>query len=171
MGAALKALEEKGGVAAVAACANLIGGSIASLPLHFYKRGADGSRQRDQASPLWWLFNERPCANWSAAAWWQFVSDSRMFHGDGFALMNRSTRGDRILSIEPWHPAYVQVDLDGDGRLLYEFHPRPGVDPVGARVRVREQDDVLHIPSAGFDGRRSPSMLRSALNHAAAAGE
>lgn len=153
-------------VAAVIACVNLIGGSIASLPLHFYRRAANGERERNNDSALWWFFNERPLANWSASALWQFFSDSRMFHGDAFGLLHRSPRG-LLLGIEPWHPGLVDVVREDDGRLRYHFYPRPGIDSIGARVRVAEMDDVLHVPGPGFDGRRSPSMLRTALTNAA----
>lgn len=154
------------GVAAVIACVNLIGGSISCLPLHFYRRSAENKRERDATTPLWWLFNERPSPTWSAAAFWQYLSDSRLFHGDAFAIIHRTAMG-AVSSIEPWHPLCVEVDVDTDGRLLYAFYPRNGVDPIGMRPLVREQDDVLHIPGPGFDGRRSPSMLRAALSNAA----
>lgn len=157
------------GVAAVIACVNLIGGSIASLPLHFYRREKDGSRQRID-SPLWWLFNERPSAAWSAAAFWQYMSDARLFHGDAFARLHRGSAmatGGQVIGVEPWHPLFVDVEVDTDGRLIYGFRPRPGIDPIGTKTVVLEQDDVLHIAGPGFDGRRSPSMLRSALRHAA----
>ena len=154
-------------VAAVLACVNLIGGSIASLPLHFYRRAADGERERNNRSALWWFFNERPLSNWSAAAMWQFFSDSRMFHGDAFGLLHRNPRSGALLGIEPWHPLLVDVERDTDGRLLYHLFARPGIDRSGTRTRVVEMDDMLHISGPGFDGRRSPSMLRTALTHAA----
>jgi HK97 family phage portal protein len=153
-------------VAAVIACVNLIGGSIASLPLHFYRRSADGERQRNNNSALWWFFNERPLSNWSASAMWQFFSDSRMFHGDAFALLHRSPSG-ALRGIEPWHPGLVDVVRDTDGRMLYYLFARPGIDPIGTRTRIVEMADMLHVPGPGFDGRRSPSMLRSALTNAA----
>lgn len=156
-------------VSAVVACINLIGGSIASLPLHMYRRTPDGRERVKTGQPdaLWWLLNERPHPDWSAAAWWQFMSDSRLLHGDAFALIHR--RAPEGLpgatmpeAFEPWHPLCVDV-VRVEGRLLYTFHP---MDGKGA-PRTVEADDVLHIPGPGFDGKRSLSQLRYALMYPA----
>jgi HK97 family phage portal protein len=151
-------------VASVTACVNLIGGSIASLPLHFYRRTDTG---RDRYTPdFWWLFNERPYGNWSAAAFWQYLSDSKLFHGDGFARIHRASRlSNTIAGIEPRHPTYTEVDRVGN-RNVYTFHPQP-CDPEGTKAVTVDQDDVLHIPGPGFDGRRGLSQLSYGLRHAA----
>lgn len=149
-------------VSAVVACTNLIGGSIATLPLHFYQRMPGDERQRAQgglAESLWWLFNERPHPDWSAAAFWNYISDSRLLHGDGFAIIGRGGRaGAEPTSFEPRHPDFVDVQRI-DGRLLYTFWPQQ----IGERVRVLEADDVLHIPGQGFNGLRSLSQLKFGL--------
>lgn len=149
-------------VAAVSACCDLIGGSIASLPLHFYRRMPDGQRQR-YTPELWWLFNERASNEYSAAAFWQYMSDSRLLHGDGFARIVRASRySPTVVGVEPWHPSLVEVDRV-DGRLVYTLY---GKEP-GDLTIVVDQDDMLHFPGAGFDGKRSMSAIRYALRHAA----
>lgn len=152
-------------VSAVVACINLIGGSIACVPLHFYRRTSDGRERATGGMPdrMWWLLNERPHPEWSAAAWWQFMSDARLLHGDAFALIRRDgPYGVEPVAFEPWHPDYVDVDRV-DGQLLYTFHP---MDGTGKAITV-QADDVLHIPGAGFNGKRSMSQLRSALMYPA----
>lgn len=157
-------------ISAVVACTGLIGGSIASLPFHFYRK-ANGVRERvtgGVGERLWWLFNERPHHAWSAAAFWQYLSDSRLLHGDAFA---RIRRGDAIrtggepVAFEPIHPGCVEVDeAPDDGRLLYTIWS----DAAHAgRPEVVESSDMLHIPGPGFDGKRSMSQLRYALMHPA----
>lgn len=148
-------------VAAVVACTNLIGGSIGSLPLHFY-REAEKGRERIK-SDLWWAFNERPHEQWSASAFWQYLSDSRLLHGDGFAKIKRASRtSPKPVAFEPWHPQLVRVlKRPEDGRLVYTFMPRVD-DPAGSGETL-EADDVLHIPGPGFDGVRSISQLQYGL--------
>lgn len=148
-------------VAAVSACCDLIGGSIGCLPLHFYRRTPQG---RDRyTSDLWWLFNERPSPQFSAAAFWQYISDSRLLHGDGFARIVRSSPySPTVIGVEPYHPLLVDVDKVG-GRLVYTFHPRDTTE----KMIVADQDDVLHFPGAGYDGIRSVSALKYGLKHAA----
>lgn len=148
-------------VAAVQACCDLIGGSISSLPLHFYRRTATG---REKYTPeLWWLFNERPSPQYSAAAFWQFISDSRLLHGDGFArIVRASPYSPTVTAVEPYHPRLVDVDRV-DGRLKYTLHGRYTEEP----TIVVDQDDMLHFPGSGFDGERSKSALSHALQNAA----
>lgn len=146
------------GVAAVYACLGLIGGAIASLPLHIYKR-TDAGRERAKDHPLWWFFNEQPCACMSAAVMWEYLTWSLLLHGDAFAVIQRaSPMSPRIVGIEPLHPQCVSVQ-EVEGRLVYSVFEN------GA-TRVLDQDDMLHVPGLGFDGKRGLSPLRYAARQA-----
>lgn len=148
-------------IAAVYACINLIGGAIASLPLHFYRRDSDGSRNRMRHDD-WWLFNESPYPAWPAASAWMFALQSRMLMGDSFWKIHRK----QSVSVskdprwyEPLHPSLVTVRRDPDrpGYLLYMVARADG------GIEKIEQDDMLHIPGPGFDGLRGMSQLGSVL--------
>lgn len=147
-------------VSAVVACTNLIGGSIASLPLHLYRReGDDRVAYKDDT---WWLLNERPFASWSAAGFWQYLSDSRLFHGDAFARIHRAARlSPKPAGFEPLHPQRVRVTRARGGWLSYTIMP---AFPGEATVTV-EQDDMLHVTGPGFDGLRSMSQLQYGLRN------
>lgn len=146
-------------VAAVTACVNLIGGSIASMPCHLYRRGQNGDREAYK-DDVWWLLNERPAPGWSAAAFWEYLVASRLFHGDAFARIIR--RGDKAAGFEPIHPGRVEVDKVG-GMLVYTIRPEDSED----RSITVQQDDMLHIPGPGFDGKRSLSQLQYGLRNSA----
>lgn len=149
-------------VAAVTACVNLIGGSIASMPLHTYRRGKDNGREAYK-SDLWWLLNERPHAAWSASAFWEYMLASRLFHGDAFAEIVRTGRySPDIQAFEPIHPQRVEVKRVG-GRLRYIIKPLESGEP----ARVLDQDDMLHVSGPGYDGTRSLSQLQYGLRSAA----
>lgn len=141
-------------VSAVYACIAKIAGSIASLPLPLYERTADG-RQRTNNDPLWWLLNEQPHPQWTAASFWEWVIGCNCLRGDAFVQIQRG-RGGNVTGLKPLHPDTVGVETSGD-YLTYQVQPRDGGRPYGLH-----QDDMLHIPNLGFDGERSPSVIRHA---------
>lgn len=153
-------------VTAVWACVSLIGGAISSLPMHVYRRADDGDLTRDANHELWWVLNEQWSPRWSASAGWNFVTASKLLHGDGFAEILRSRSG-AIRGLVPLHPNRVRVIATPDGaRLVYEVQPDPTIsrpDAERSRVRVLDQDDVLHVPGFGFNGLRGMSALRFSL--------
>lgn len=154
-------------VTAVSACVTLISGAIASLPMHVYRRSPDGDLTRDTNADVWWVLNEEFSPRWTASAGWAFLTASKLLHGDGFAEILR--RGERIVGLVPIHPNRVRVIATSDGmRLLYEIQPDPTIDTPDAetsRIRVLDQDDILHIPGFGFNGKRGLSALRNSLRN------
>jgi HK97 family phage portal protein len=148
-------------ISAVVACVNLISGSVASLPLHFYRRAGDDRESYKDAT--WWMLNERPAAAWSAAAFWEYLVTSRLFHGDAFAIIRRARYSGAVEGFEPCHPSRVRVERDTDGRLVYSILP----EEAGGKIERIEQDDMIHVPGPGFDGVRSMSQLKYALRNPA----
>jgi HK97 family phage portal protein len=151
-------------VSAIYASVNLIAGAIAALPLHIYKRSLDGERDLLPDDALWWVLNEQMTPRWSAAAGWEFIIQGLLLHGDGFARIRRNALS-AVIGLEPLHPNRVTVLVAEDGqRLVYLVYPDPLI-PMASRggVEVLDQDDMLHIPGFGFDGRRGLSPLRYAL--------
>lgn len=153
-------------VTAVYACTTLISGAIASLPMHLYRRASDGDLSRDMQNNLWWVLNEEFCPRWSAAAGWSFLTASKLLHGDGFAEILRSRNGE-VRGLVPVHPNRVDVIASPDGsRLVYRIQPDPTImmpEPDALRIRVLDQDDMLHVPGFGFNGLRGLSALRNSL--------
>lgn len=142
---------------AVYSCINLIGGAIASIPAHIYKRMYDRRERAD--SPLWWLLNEQPSATISAATMWEYAAASLLLQGNAFIQILRTSKFDgTITGLEPWSPTRVEVKRV-DGRLKYILSPEDG-----AKFTI-DQDDMLHIPGPGFDGLRGMSQIRYTLRN------
>lgn len=154
-------------VTAVYACTSLISGAIAALPMNIYRRGSDGDLSQDFSHDYWWILNEQFCPRWSASAGWSFMTASKLLHGDGFAEILRSRRDGLVLGLVPLHPSRVRVIATPDGgRLIYEIQPDPTVDvkdATSSKIRVLDQDDVLHVPGFGFNGLRGMPALRNSL--------
>lgn len=142
-------------VSAVAACIQLLGGTIASLPLSVYERTDTGRTKVD--SPLWWLLNEQPCAAWTAASMMEWWVRCNALRGDAFAKIQRNAGG-VISGLLPLHPDRVQIETAG-GEIRYYYQPRAG-NAYGIYA-----DDMLHIPGFGYDGEKGRSL--SVIQHAA----
>lgn len=153
-------------VAAVYACVGLISGAIMGLPLNVYERSRDatGRPVRDQAShEYWWMLNEQANEHMSAATAWEYLVSARMFHGDGFAeLLRPSVLSSRVIGWQPHHPLRVHPFRDPDDRkrVLYRVYPEDG------SMYVVQPEDMIHLPSLGFDGLTSPSPITYAAREA-----
>lgn len=148
-------------VSAVFACVGLIGGAVASMPFHLFKR-TDGGRERLD-SELWWLFNESPFDGWTAAAAWQYAVKSVALRGDGFWQIHRaSPYTNTIIGFEPLLPALV----DKASRSS-PTDPYPVIDRTTGAQRYVDPADMLHFPGIGFDGLRSLTPIQSALRPSA----
>lgn len=161
-------------VSAVYACVALIAGAIATLPLPIYKRTADGRDKADH--DYWWLLNESPSADMTAATFWEYMVGANLFYGDAFAeLIRPSFASQRVIGFRAHHPNRVIPFRDAEtGRLLYRVQPCGSYGQSGAQY-VLDSSDMLHIPGLGFDGLRSCSPIlfvaRQAIGTALAAGD
>lgn len=144
-------------VSAVYACVSLIAGAISTLPLPIFQRTADGRERVDH--DYWWLLNEQPNEDLSAAVFWEYMVAARLFNGDAFAEIKRAnTRSAKIVGFDPLHPQTVEP-FRKDKRLFYKITE-------DGKERVVNPADMLHIPSLGYDGLRSPSPITYAARQA-----
>lgn len=144
-------------VSAVYACTSLIAGAIASLPLGFYERNSGERGKVDH--PYWWFFNESACDGWTSFDAIQYLFESKFFEGDGFGQILRARNSNRATGWKPLHPLTVDP-FKKDGRVLYRVQPSDGA------AYVLQPEDVIHLPSLGFDGLRSPSLITFAAREA-----
>lgn len=154
-------------VSAVYACVNLIAGSIAGLPLNFYQRQGASRIELDD-HPLWWHFNEQPCAAFTAATFWEFVVSQMLLRGDSVNYIYRGEGrfASDIKAIIPYPRSRVTVQKEiqaegyrGPTKLLYTFHMDKGSFTV-------DQGDVLHFPGYGFNGLCGMSAIQYGARNA-----
>lgn len=155
-------------VATVFACLSKLAGAVLQLPLHQYARSANGDRERLEPTPLWWLLNEQPVANWTAASWKEWIVRCVHLRGDQHTEILRKpgiSSGGAIAGLKPHHPDCVhahcyQTDA-GEHRLAYDIY-----EPLSGEVRTVDQDDMLHFTGFGFDGLRGVSVIQHAARNA-----
>jgi HK97 family phage portal protein len=148
-------------VSAVYAGVALLGGAVSTLPMPVFQRSTTGTPAGQVEHPYYWLLNEQPNEDITAAVFWEYLVSSRLFRGDCFAEIQRpSFRSAAVKGFLPHHPDRVQPFRDTDRRLWYritpEFGPQYTLNPA----------DMIHVPSLGFDGLRSPSPITYAARHA-----
>lgn len=155
-------------VSAVYACVSLIAGSIASLPLKFYERKG-AAREEVDGHDLWWLFNEQPCAAFTAATFWEFCLSQMLLRGDAVAYIYRGEGkfASDIKAIIPVPRSKVTIQREtqrggyrGPTKLLYTFHLDNG------ESFTVDQGDVLHFPGFGFNGLCSMSAIQYGARNA-----
>ncbi len=151
-------------VSVVYAAVSLVAGAIASLPVGIYERDTRESAEHD----YWFLLNEKAKEGWTSFTFWEYLISSKLFHGDGFGRMVRSSvRSSKVIALEPLHPLSVDP-FRKNGNVLYRITPTDG-----SAAYTLDAADMIHLPSLGYDGLRSPSPItyagREAIGNAIAA--
>lgn len=151
-------------VATVYGCVSLISGAIMTMPLEIFERmvvEGQGPSRKPAQHDYWWMLNEQANDTMTSATAWEYLTSARMFYGDGFAeLLRPGIASSRVIGWRPLHPYQVQPFTDNDGTLYYR------VQPGGGAAYVLDAADMIHVPSLGFDGLRSPSPITYAAREA-----
>ena len=159
---------------AVYACVRVLSESIASLPLHVYRRGPEGNRIKAVEHPLFFLLHNEPNPEMTSYIFRQTLMTHLLLWGNGFAQILRNGKGE-VLGLYPLMPNKMSVERDEKGQLYYKYL-RNGDEPptLEGNTVILLPENVLHIPGLGFDGLigYSPiSMTRNSIGLAMAAEE
>lgn len=138
-------------VSAVWACANLISGTISSLPFQVFRTRPDGFKEVDSRHPLYRIIHDTPNYDQTALDFWDFTNLSIELRGNSFADIKRGGDG-RILALRPVKPDVVTVRRTKEGPLSYSW------TEYGKRFE-RDERDVLHIRGPGGDPLTGMSTL------------
>lgn len=158
-------------VSAVAACVAKIAGAIVSCPIHEYSLDGGEIPARMPRNDQWYLLNEQPSPQYTAASMWEGVSMAQLLRGDAFALLRWKTNGSlrEILPL-PWG-CVSPIRMPGEGVRYYVSLPSHGI------ATWFDPSDILHFPGLGFDDTTMRSMsviqfgARSAIGNALAMDE
>ena len=143
-------------VSAVYGAVRLLCGSIATLPLQVFRRTSDG-RELAEDHPLYDLLHLQPNPMLSAVVYWETVVMHVLLAGNHYSLIGR-TRGGEPISLTPLKPSRVEPDVK-DGQLIYFVTFDDG------KYAAYHQDDILHIPNVGWNGKKGLSTIRYAAQN------
>lgn len=138
-------------LSAVWGCANLISGTISSLPFEMHRRGSSGMSGVADQHPLHGVIYESPNFDQTALDFWDYLCLSLELWGNAYARVERS--GDRVVALYPVQPEAMTVTRLSTGALDYRWSQ-------DGRYFQRSDRDVLHIRGPGGDPLGGMSTLK-----------
>lgn len=159
---------------AVYSAVRILAESIASLPLHVYRRGENGDRTRAEDLNLFYLLHDKPNPEMTSFIFREAMMCHLLLFGNCYSQILRNGRGE-VAALYPLLPNKMTVERDEKGQLFYRYIRNDSEPPTmeGNEV-ILMPHEVLHIPGLGFDGLvgYSPiSMTKNAIGLALAAEE
>ena len=150
---------------AVYACVRVLSEAVAGLPLHVYRYGEDGNREKALKHPLYRILHDEPNPEMSSFNFRETLMGHLLLYGNAYAQIIRNGKGE-VAGLYPLMPAKMTVDRDGGGNLYYLYSrgsdDAPGAGENGQVYLPPEQ--VLHIPGLGYDGIVGYSPIAMAKN-------
>lgn len=137
------------------ACGSLIGRSIGMLPAHVNAPRSDDAsdgNERLRNHPVEILLHRQPNPEMSAMAFRERMLLAAIFHGNGFAEIERDDMG-RPVALWGIHPDRVRAVRDAGGTLLYEVD-----NGSGSKVELAAAD-MFHLAGPALDGPMGLSLL------------
>ncbi|MBF8706116.1 phage portal protein [Pseudomonas putida] len=125
------------------ACVRLLSESVSTLPLRFYRRLPDGSREQAKDHPLYRLLCRVPNAEMTPQRFMLLVVASLCLRGNAF--VEKKMVGQRVVALVPLLPQCVTVKRLDNGRLQYKYTEN------GTEREISEKN-LMHIRAFGLDG-------------------
>lgn len=124
-------------VPAIWGATNFLAGTIASLPLHVYRRTDDGREIRRQ-HPAYRLLHDAPNEEWSSYRWRKYSMLRTLLQGRSYSFIERNA-GRRPMGLWPLKPSGVTVESRG-GRTQYSYENGDG------KPDTYTADEIIDIP-------------------------
>jgi HK97 family phage portal protein len=149
---------------AVYSCVRILAEAIAGLPLHLYRYGEDGSKEKAIDHPLYALLHDEPNPEMTSFVFRETLMTHLLLWGNAYAQIIRNGKGE-VVALYPLMPNRMTVDRDERGQLYYEYWTSQDDAHTmkGSVVRLSPRD-VLHVPGLGFDGLVGYSPIAMAKN-------
>lgn len=146
---------------AVYACARIIGGTIAQLPLKHYESGDGDIPKQVSGSPIGNLLRLRPNPEMSASMLWRHVLVSGVVRGNGYAWIDRDGAG-RPRGIYPVADAAVEPVRTTLG-VAYRFTLYDGRRVVVPAIDVIHFPGSIELDSTGLKAKSPLSAAATAI--------
>ncbi len=149
---------------AVYSCVRILAEAIAGLPLHVYRYGKNGSKEKAIDHPLYLLLHDEPNPEMSSFVFRETLMTHLLLWGNAYAQIIRNGKNE-VVALYPLMPNKMTVDRDENGHLYYTYQRTSDEAPTmkGSTVTLKPSD-VLHIPGLGFDGLVGYSPIAMAKN-------
>lgn len=127
----------------VLACVRVLATSVASLPLHLYRRLPNGGKELARDNPLYRVLHDSP-NSWQTSFEWR---ETLMLHlctwGQAFVEISGAGPDRQLIVL---HPSRMKVERIENGRLRYTYRESNGTQT------VYTQDAIMHLRWMSDDG-------------------
>jgi len=128
------------------ACARVVAETVASLPLHLYRRIDDERVERAKNLPLYRVLAKRPNSWQTRYEWVETMCLHLGFYGSAYNLKVPGAAGS-VTELHPLHPSGMEVQQEDDKTLTYLYR-----EPGTGRQVVYRDDQIMHVRWLSFDG-------------------
>lgn len=152
-------------ISSVHACIKVLSESVASLPLHLYKRLPNG-KTIDSSSNLYYILHTQANKDTTAYTFWETITYHICAWGNGYAYIERDNFG-KVVGLWNLFPDQIEPYRNLDKKLKYRV-------TINGEMFDLDPIDVLHVVGFGFDGLKGKSpikLAREAIGIAAATEE
>lgn len=132
------------------ACTSLVSETIGTLPLHIYKKTANG-RERADDYQLSYILRNKPNTKSTSSVLWQSTVASMLLRGNG--ILKKLTVGNKLVGLQfmPYDKLQIRLDFEGNAEY-YEIQSR------GIAVKIPNKD-IVRIPNFTIDGNWGLSTI------------
>lgn len=132
------------------ACTSLVSETIGTLPLHIYKKTANG-RERADDYQLSYILRNKPNTKSTSSVLWQSTVASMLLRGNG--ILKKLTVGNKLVGLQfmPYDKLQIRLDFEGNA----EYHE---IQSRGVTVKIPNKD-IVRIPNFTIDGNWGLSTI------------
>lgn len=115
---------------AVNTAVRILAETIASLPLHVYRRVGDDGKKKARGHPLYHILHNQPNTEMTAFSFWEFALHNVLLHGTFYAEIERNQAG-QIIGLWPLLSQNMRVERqDGELRYIYTLPDGTQTPPI-----------------------------------------
>jgi HK97 family phage portal protein len=122
----------------LAAC-RILAETIASLPLHVYRRTPDGYKELARDIPLYKVLSFAPNEWQTKFEFFEQMVMNLTLWGNSYSRI-RSGRYGSVSALDNYHPSNMDIERLENGRLRYQY-----MNPETGRLEAYTQDEIMHV--------------------------
>lgn len=140
-------------ISTVWACATRISQTVASVPLHVYKRLPGGGKERVTDHPVAKLLRTMPNSYQTSMSWREQMTMQQVLKGNTYAQIIRNGAGE-IKELIPLQADYIKTEYNPKkGDVFFKAHLRSG------ETREYTRYEILFIPATQINGVEGVSPI------------
>ena len=141
---------------AVYACVKILAETVASLPLHLYKKGKNGKKELAEQHPLFSCLYEIPNEEMTSFEFREMMMSSVLLWGNAYARIIR--KQGHVTELWYLKPQNMVVERDTQtGKIKYTY-----TDDVTNQTYVYKPNKVFHLKGLSYDGVKGISPIGQA---------